>query len=215
MTYLSQQLAFWPGSSSRFDPSKLLCFGACLVQNLTGVVVYVDPHVQAAIAVSQVSCVVQSFAVFPKWSARRCKSVDWIQSYDAILAPRCLCLHYSPHGIVPPLFGRRHRMRAGHLEREQQNARITRPTLSGERDPEKFFRQTLSEISPGSGHVHCTTSGKEDHSQPCFRIFKIYRPEGIGEGGTSTRMDVRSCLSLALPVATSTSLPCVVVTRTS
>ena len=78
------------------NPLKLLRVTASLVQKLAGVVVYIDPGVRLFIAVCQVSCLVEGFAVFPERSAWPCESVDWIQSYYPILTFRGLCLHGSP-----------------------------------------------------------------------------------------------------------------------
>ena len=69
---------------------------ACLVQKLSPVVVYVDPEVRFSIAVSELSCFLERFAVLPQWSARPCECVNWIQSYYPILTLRCLYLHHPP-----------------------------------------------------------------------------------------------------------------------
>ena len=69
---------------------------ARLVQKLSPVVVYVDPEVRSSIAVSEISCFLERFAVLPQWSARPCECVNWIQSYYPILTLRCLYLHHPP-----------------------------------------------------------------------------------------------------------------------
>ena len=75
---------------------KLLRVAARLVQKLAGVIVYVDPEIQLSIAVSQISCFVEGVAVFPERPTWPRESIDWVQSYDAILTVRGSCLHYPP-----------------------------------------------------------------------------------------------------------------------
>ena len=76
--------------------SSFALVAACLVQKLSPVVVYVDPEVRFSIAVSELSCFLERFAVLPQWSARPCECVNWIQSYYPILTFRCLYLHHPP-----------------------------------------------------------------------------------------------------------------------
>src|SRR5215469_9461579 len=85
-----RRFLIWP-----LNPLELRV-AASLVQNLPGVVVYVNPGVRPFIAVCHVSCLVDSFAVFPERSAWPCESVDGIQSYYTVLTFRGLCSHCSP-----------------------------------------------------------------------------------------------------------------------
>ncbi len=97
---LQRSLAYRPiprGSGASLILSSFpLVAASCLVQKLSPVVVYVDPEVQFSIAVSELSCFLERFAVLPQWSARPCECVNWIQSYYPILTFRCLCLHHPP-----------------------------------------------------------------------------------------------------------------------
>src|SRR5882724_3803960 len=45
---------------------KLLRVAARLVQKHASVIVYVDPEIQSSIVVSQISCFVERFAIFPE-----------------------------------------------------------------------------------------------------------------------------------------------------
>src|SRR5262249_1949073 len=91
---------FRSGSRGRFliylfNPFELHV-AASLVQNLPGVVVYVNPGVRPFIAICHISCLFDSFAVFPERSTWPCESVDGIESYDPKLTFRGLSLHCPP-----------------------------------------------------------------------------------------------------------------------
>jgi hypothetical protein len=70
------------------------------VQKHAGVIVYVDPEIQSSIVVSQIECFIKRFAVFAEGSAWPRESIDWVQSFDAILTLRGSCLHYPPQARV-------------------------------------------------------------------------------------------------------------------